>query len=171
MVPCPRSRGKVVAAFVAIAAVFVLLGGCGDDDESATDSGAEVTRVRVTVGGAPPLHVEVAETPAERRRGLMDRESLEPGTGMLFLFPSPREGSFWMYKTLVPLSIVWAADGKVVGVAEMDPCPHDDPDRCPRFMAPAAFDLAVEAPAGTFTDAGVRAGDTVRIDGELPDPS
>lgn len=166
MVPCSRAFGKGVAALI----VAAQLAACATNDD-ATDDGADDTRVRVTVGDAPPLDVEVAETPDERRQGLMHREHLEPGTGMLFLFPSAREGSFWMYQTLIPLSIVWAADGTVVGVAEMDPCPHDDADKCPRFTAPAAFDLAVEAPADTFTDAGVKAGDPVHIVGDLPDPS
>lgn len=166
MVPCSRAFGKVVAVLI----VAAQLAACATDDDT-TDSRVDNTRVRVTVGDAPPLNVEVAETPDERRQGLMHREHLAAGTGMLFLFPSAREGSFWMYQTLIPLSIVWAADGIVVGVAEMDPCPHDDPDRCPRFTAPAAFDLAVEAPAGTFTDAGVQAGDRVHITGDLPDAS
>jgi uncharacterized protein len=127
--------------------------------------------VQVTVGNAEPLKVEIAATPDERRRGLMHRERLDPRTGMLFLFPSAREGAFWMYQTPVPLSIAWAAEGRVVGIAEMEPCPESDPNNCPRYPAPAAFDLAVEAPAGTFTAADVRAGDEVRIDGDLPTPT
>lgn len=161
-------------ATLAVVVAVLTVGGCagsGTADERSNPSALPREAVHVTVGDTAPLRVEIADTPAERRQGLMHRERLEPGTGMLFLFPSAREGAFWMYQTRIPLSIAWAADGRVVGIAEMEPCPHSDPASCPRYPAPAAYDLAVEASAGTFTAAGVSAGDEVRIGGNLPTPT
>lgn len=55
-------------------------------------------------GVAAPLEVEVAETQAQRNRGLMQRESLAEDTGMLFLFDGPmaKGAGFYMYRTLIP---------------------------------------------------------------------
>lgn len=168
---------------MAVAVTAALVGGCAGDGSLAADDDPIATapnldnpaslgqRVDVVVGPAPSLLVEIADTPDERSQGLMHRERLDPNTGMIFLFPSARDGAFWMYQTLIPLSIVWAADGRVVGIAEMEPCTHADAGDCPRYPSPTAFDMAIEAQAGTFTNAGVRAGDEIRITGTLPTPT
>ncbi len=168
---------------VAVAVTAALVGGCaGDGSLAAADEPIAAApnldnpaslgqRVDVVVGPAPSLLVEISDTPDERSQGLMHRERLDPGAGMIFLFPSARDSAFWMYQTLIPLSIAWAADGRVVGIAEMEPCVHANAADCPRYPSPAEYDMAIEAPAGTFTNAGVRAGDEIRIIGTLPAPT
>ncbi len=51
--------------------------------------------------------VELALTPEEHARGLMNRPELPAGTGMLFVFPSNAERVFWMKNTLVDLDIIF----------------------------------------------------------------
>jgi uncharacterized protein len=133
-----------------------------------TESRSGTPTVIVRVGSADPLRVEVATTEEQRELGLMDRDSVPTGTGMIFIFPRAERGSFWMYRTRVPLSIAWAAGGRVVGIAEMEPCRSPDSAACPTYPSPQPFDIAVEAPAGTFTSAGVKPGDAVLITGALP---
>jgi uncharacterized membrane protein (UPF0127 family) len=169
-----------VAALIASAACGVITeGGAGEPSSVTTltarppDGDRTVTpaeTVTVTVGNAGPLEVEIAATAQQRQRGLMERDRVPAGTGMIFVFPRAEPGAFWMYRTRVPLSIVWAVGGRVVGVAEMEPCTSADSSRCPTYPSPEPFDLAVEAPAGTFTAAGVRPGDPVRVTGTLPTP-
>jgi uncharacterized membrane protein (UPF0127 family) len=172
-----RIAVATVAVLLASAACGVLTEGHADRPSavpltpSPSGTGRSVPTVTVTVGDAEPLVVEVAATPEERQFGLMDRDRVPTGTGMIFVFPRAEAGSFWMYRTRVPLSIVWAADRRVVGVAEMEPCRSAASAQCPTYPAPKPFDLAVEAPAGTFTDVGVRPGDPVHITGALPTPT
>lgn len=139
-------------------------GGPSGADETATASPtASSPRVTVTVGDAPPVHAEVADTPGERGRGLMDRAEVPPGTGMLFVFDGATTGDFYMYRTRVPLSIAFVAHGRVVGVREMRPCRAEDPDDCPTYGVDAPYTRAVEAPGGHFSDAGVAPGDPVTV--------
>lgn len=49
------------------------------------------------------LKVEVADTPERQAQGLMFRKSLGEDEGMVFLFPTPTAGGFWMKNTLIPL--------------------------------------------------------------------
>ena len=56
---------------------------------------------------------EVASTPETRATGLMNRFSLQPDHGMLFVFERRSRSAFWMKNTYVPLSIAFIdADGR-----------------------------------------------------------
>jgi uncharacterized protein len=124
--------------------------------------------VTVRVGAAPPVRAEIAETPAKRSRGLMERPELPSGTGMLFVFPAPSRSSFYMWQTLVPLSIAFVDVDRVVSVAEMEPCTATTAGDCPRYAADGPYTLALEAPGGWFSDAGVQPGDPVTVDPPPP---
>jgi uncharacterized membrane protein (UPF0127 family) len=61
--------------------------------------------------------VEIASAPAQRGQGLMCRQTLPPGQGMLFEFPKASEQIFWMHDTVLPLDILYIApDGHVVSI-------------------------------------------------------
>ncbi|TYP81451.1 hypothetical protein BD830_105113 [Maritimibacter alkaliphilus HTCC2654] len=69
--------------------------------------------------GTARFSVEIADDDAERAQGLMFRESLPSGQGMLFIYESPRPASFWMKNTLIPLDMIFVgADGVVRNVHE-----------------------------------------------------
>jgi uncharacterized protein len=120
---------------------------------------------------AAVVRLEVAATPAARERGIMGRARVAPGTGMVFLFPADTSTGFWMKDTPVPLSIAFvAADGQVLAVREMTPCPGDP---CPVYGAGRPYRYAVELAAGAFAAAGVGEGGQVvpRDPASLPQPA
>lgn len=144
---------RAALAGLTVVGAAVLLVGCGQGDD-------ETSTATVVVGAAAPIEAEVASTDEQRRVGLMGRPQVPPGTGMVFVYDSPVRHQFWMGGVEVPLSIAWALEGRVVGVAEMQPCPAAD-TTCRRYAPDSDYDLAVETTGGTFTEANVRIGDPV----------
>lgn len=69
--------------------------------------------------------VEIADTEAERSKGLMNRESLATSAGMLFVYPEPKHPYFWMKNTLIPLDMVFADESGLVTKVHSNAIPHD----------------------------------------------
>lgn len=80
----------------------------------------------VQIGGRSiPLVVEVADQSGERQQGLMCREIVPHGTGMLFVFEGASALNFWMFNTYAPLDIVYLDDSRnVVKALRMEECPR-----------------------------------------------
>jgi len=104
------------------------------------------------------FQVEVVQTEEELQRGLMFRESLDPGHGMLFVFPSERRHSFWMKNTLIPLDMVWMDYARrVVHIEEhVMPC-EEDP--CAAYTPSGAALYVLEVNAGETERYHIQPGD------------
>ena len=63
------------------------------------------------------IDIEIADTDAERERGLMRRRSLGYNRGMLFIFDEVDDSGMWMKNTPLPLDIVFVApDSQVINI-------------------------------------------------------
>jgi uncharacterized protein len=108
--------------------------------------------------GTDTVRAEVARTPEQREQGLMYRESLEHGRGMLFVFPDSQIRSFWMRNTFIPLDIAYMDESlRIVDIQAMEP---EDESTYPSAR-PAMF--ALEVPGGWFDEAGVGVGAEAHI--------
>lgn len=123
-------------------------------------------------GEATAIPVYVAAEPSQRERGLMDREELREDAGMVFLFPGVATSSFYMFNTLIPLSIAFFdADGEVVSVLDMEPCGSTDASDCELYDPGAEYSAALEVNQGFFDEVGLEEGWTVELPEGLPSPS
>lgn len=99
------------------------------------------------------VRCEIANTPALRSRGLMQRATLPPSTGMLFVWPEPEPISMWMENTPLALDIVFIGpNGRVVGIS------HGKPMDATSIPAPQPVQLVLELPFGWCARHGVRVG-------------
>ena len=112
-------------------------------------------------GRAVAFAVEVADSPAKRELGLQYRRELAPDRGMIFLFPSESEQTFWMKNTPIPLDMIFIGrDLKIVGIVEQAvPFTLD-----PRSVgAPSQYVLEING--GLSKKYGFKTGDKVRFEG------
>lgn len=141
----------------ALLACLVVLAGCGGGDG---DTGPRV--VLTGSGGEQTVAVEVADTPAERERGLMNRASLPADEGMVFVWSSDQRGAFWMKDTKIPLSIAfYGADGRILRILDMVPCTRDP---CPLYDPEVAYRGALEVNRGAFARWRIAEGDRLRLE-------
>ena len=105
---------------------------------------------------ATKLKAEVAADANTRTIGLMNRFSLKPDQGMIFVFAQSEPLGFWMRNTFVPLSIAYIDDkGVILNIVDMKP--QDEASH--PSSGPAMF--ALEMKQGWFKERGIMAGDKV----------
>jgi uncharacterized membrane protein (UPF0127 family) len=111
-----------------------------------------------TAQGSQAFSVELARTPDEMSLGLMYRQSMAADAGMLFVYPSDQEVTFWMQNTEIPLDMLFiAGDGRIRRIAERTipfsttPIPSVDEVRA-----------VLELNGGTAARLGIKPGDVVR---------
>lgn len=93
------------------------------------------------------FHLEIADTPSERAKGLMFREELAADHGMLFVFPNEGMHAFWMKNTLIPLDMIRLdSNYRIVDIQEATPC-QEDP--CARYTPQDNASYVIELRQGT----------------------
>lgn len=113
------------------------------------------TTIDVTLLDGTVIHAEVADTPAERSRGLSRRDNLTANTGMLFLFSSADTYSFWMKDTRIPLDIIWLKNKHVVDVATLQP---ESNGAVPQHTPAESADAVLELTAGQAAEHSITKG-------------
>ncbi|NBS13685.1 MAG: DUF192 domain-containing protein [Verrucomicrobia bacterium] len=72
--------------------------------------------------GSHELIVELAISDQEQAKGLMNRTFLGSDQGMLFVFDHPKEASFWMHNTSLPLDLAYLDEkGEILEILPLVP--------------------------------------------------
>lgn len=104
--------------------------------------------------------VELTATPYQWSKGLMFRESLPEGAGMLFVFPDEKERAFWMKNTSMPLDMLFiSADKRVVSIRK-NAVPYTT-FVCPSYVSGERAMYVLEVNAGFVDMHAIREGDRV----------
>lgn len=122
----------------------------------------------VEIGGER-FKVEIADDDAERARGLMFRDQLAEGTGMLFIHDREEPQSYWMKNTRIPLDILYFDNGRRLVAQQRDVPPCSAGNACPPYPShgkPARYVL--ELNAGEAKRLKLEDGAELRFSADIP---
>ncbi len=167
-----------VSAVLSVVCLLVLAGcvggGFGSDggnQRTHTTTKVEETAKAAFVTGAnrTTVNLKVANSPEERERGLMYRESLEKNHGMVFVFDDPAVQSFWMKNTLIPLDMVFVSEnGTVLNVEHADTQPNASDSELRSYQSDGEAKYVVEMRQGFADRVGVEPGTKLVFEASRP---
>ena len=120
-------------------------------------SGCATSANWVELGGQR-YEVEIARTDAERERGLMFRDALPAGHGMLFIHVRQEPQAYWMKNTRIPLDILYFDEAHRLVSQQRDVPPCSLGDACPPYPSDAPARYVLELNAGEAARLGLRDG-------------
>ncbi len=121
-------------------------------------SGLPIVPLTVThAGKAIVFRVEVAATSQSQAHGLMFRTEMGPDEGMVFPMTPPRDASFWMKNTVIPLDIIFIGiDGRISNIAA-----NAQPYSQEQILSSGQVKGVLELNGGRAEQLGIVAGDKV----------
>ena len=140
--------------------VLVWLTGCRNEQSRLEDFNTRP----VTLPDGTRINAEAVTHQIDMGRGLMFRDSLPEGRGMLFIHGSPGKYSYWMYQVKIPLDIIWMdARGRVVEFVEnAQPCKTPS-SQCPNYGGNETALVVLELPGGYARKHGVTRGELIKF--------
>ena len=121
----------------------------------------------VEVGGQR-YEVEIADSDASRAQGLMFRDKMADGHGMLFIHDYEEPQAYWMKNTRIPLDILYFDTGRKLVTQQRDVPPCSAGDACPVYPSNAPARYVLELNAGQAARLKLQDGSEIRFDPKIP---
>ena len=113
-------------------------------------------------------NVEIAQTTAQRARGLMSRDRMANDRGMLFIHDSEEPLAYWMKNTMIALDIFYFdANRRLVSVSKRTP-PCTLGDGCPPYRSAGPALYVLELNSGAADHLHVKKGDRLTFGPNIP---
>ena len=153
-----RLRAALVAACLALGSVVAAGAGAFPTSGAAQAELPRIPLVLETRTGVHQYRAEVAATPDQQAAGLMFRTRMGAAEGMIFPFSPPRQASFWMENTILPLDLVFIdTNGRVQNIAA-----NAKPYSRDLIPSDGVVQAVLELNAGEAARIGLKPGDRVR---------
>jgi len=136
------------------------LAGCGPKTESAD----ELNMRTVTLPDGQKIRAEVEITQADMQKGMMFRNELPRGHGMLFIHDRPGFYPYWMFQVKIPLDMLWMdTQHRIVEIsADTPPC-KTKASECGNYGGHKEAEFVLELGGGEAKRLGLHEGDTLEF--------
>lgn len=142
---------------LSLCAAVICLIACGEKQDS-----YEVNTIPLTLPNGQTIRVEVMIRDQDMMKGMMFRNEMRRGHGMLFFHPRAAITPYWMFQVRIPLDIVWLdADHRVVEMMENVPPCTTKASQCPTYGGKVPSLYALELAGGAAQKYGLHLGESV----------
>ncbi len=111
--------------------------------------------------------VEIADDDAKRARGLMFRDALANGTGMLFIHDREEPQAYWMKNTRIPLDILYFDSALKLVSQQRNVPPCSAGNACPSYPSQRPARYVLELNAGEAERLELENGAELRLSGGI----
>lgn len=142
--------------------MLVALAGAGCGPPTA---GPEVLGMRtIKLPGGQEISAEVEITPRDLQKGMMFRDALPRGRGMLFIHDKPGLYPYWMYQVKIPLDMIWMDPShNIVEIsADTPPC-KTKASLCANYGGHQEAQFVLELAGGEARRLGLSLGQTLEF--------
>ena len=148
--------------FVFVLAVVSFCSGCArNSDENAGD---QLNTTAVTLPDGTEIRAEVLTKPADMQHGMMFRDALPRGRGLLFVHQRPDYQRYWMANVKAPLDIIFMdASHRIVEISADTPICTTKPADCLTYGGHHLEQFVLELRAGEAERLGLHEGQTLRF--------
>jgi uncharacterized membrane protein (UPF0127 family) len=136
----------------ALVPLIAVLAGCGQKTDAVDDF--RTTKIKLPDGTV--IRAEVMRREEDMRRGMMFRDSLPEGRGMLFIHGSTGKYTYFMYQVKIPLDIIWLdSRNNVVEISENTPPCTTNASACPTYGGTKDALVVLELAGGAARKHGI----------------
>jgi len=148
--------------FVFLGFISLVLFGCGSKSSEDDDPIRAMYTRTVTLADGNQIQAEVLLKPQEMARGMMFRDTLPRGHGLLFIHDKPAPYRYFMANVKVPLDIIFMdAARRIVEIsADTPPCTTKPAD-CPTYGGHHYEQFVLEVGGGEAHRLGLQTGQTL----------
>jgi uncharacterized membrane protein (UPF0127 family) len=151
-----------VPLWLLFAGLSALLTACREEGNVVSELGVQI----VTFPNGHSVRAEVMRTQDDLVRGMMYRDSLPAGRGMLFIHPKPVHSPYWMFRVRVPLDIIFMDSAQQIVHIQANAPPCNAPAKeCPQYAPdpPRLVQYVLELPGGEAAKQGLQPGQRLRF--------
>ena len=103
------------------------------------------------------IELEISNNYKDREIGLMNRVNLNKNKGMIFIYEKIEPINIWMYKTFIPLDIIFIKNNQIINIAKnATPCLKLP---CKIYPSLEPIDMVIEINAGLTKELNLKIGD------------
>jgi len=158
-----KSSGKLVTAILVFFIIILFFGILYNSNIEEKDElnlpNEEISVVRIK---DKVIIVEIANSQAEHRIGLMNHNELEKDHGMLFIFEEEKIHSFWMKNMKFSIDIVWIDSNEYIVHIEKDLPPCED--NCVIYAPEKESKYVLEVESGFTDEHKINIGEPLELD-------
>jgi len=144
--------------------LLVVFFGVSCERKTADSSGNQLDTTIVTLPDGVEIRAEVLTKPAEMEHGMMYRDALPQGRGLLFVHQRPAYLRYWMSNVKAPLDIIFMdANHKIMEISAATPICTTKPEDCLTYGGHFLEQYVLELRAGEAQRLGLHEGQTLHF--------